>query len=74
MRKAFQAVPAWKDHLKANVSLKARLDAVFGTAGLDAWAGWCVWFSIKSLIILSVQSIPAFLFPRNIQTTTSLTH
>ncbi|KAF8498089.1 phosphoglycerate mutase-like protein [Russula emetica] len=40
MRQAFQAVPAWKDHLKANASLKARLDAVFGTAGLDAWASW----------------------------------
>lgn len=38
VRQNFQAVPAWKDHLKANASLKARLDAVFGTAGLDAWA------------------------------------
>jgi len=50
MRQAFQAVPAWKDHLKANASLKARLDAVFGTAGLEAWASWCVWFSINSLL------------------------
>jgi hypothetical protein len=38
MRQAFQAVPAWKDYLKANASLKARLKAVFGTVGLDAQA------------------------------------
>jgi hypothetical protein len=41
VRNAFQAVPAWTDHLLGNASLKARLDAVFGTAGLDAWASWC---------------------------------
>jgi 2-phosphoxylose phosphatase len=41
VRDAFQAVPAWTDHLRSNASLKARLDAVFGTAGLDAWASWC---------------------------------
>ncbi|KAH9976993.1 phosphoglycerate mutase-like protein [Russula compacta] len=40
VRNAFQAVPAWTDHLQANAPLKARLDAVFGTAGLDAWASW----------------------------------
>ncbi|KAH9966321.1 phosphoglycerate mutase-like protein [Lactifluus volemus] len=40
VRNAFQAVPAWTDHLLGNASLKARLDAVFGTAGLDAWASW----------------------------------
>lgn len=43
MRDAFQAVPAWTDHLEENASLKARLDRVFGTAGLDAWASWCVY-------------------------------
>lgn len=43
MREAFQAVPAWTDHLEENASLKARLDTVFGTAGLDAWASWCVY-------------------------------
>jgi hypothetical protein len=42
VREAFQAVPAWTDHLEANASLKAHLDAVFGTAGLDTWASWCV--------------------------------
>ncbi|KAI9463914.1 phosphoglycerate mutase-like protein [Russula earlei] len=40
VRARFQAVPAWTDHLRANAALKARLDAVFGTAGLDAWASW----------------------------------
>ena len=25
-----------------NAPLKARLDAVFGTASLDAWASWCM--------------------------------
>ncbi|KAI0277322.1 hypothetical protein BGY98DRAFT_980209 [Russula aff. rugulosa BPL654] len=55
MRQAFQVVPALKNHLKANAYLKARLDAIFGTAGLDTWASWCVWFSIKSLVMLSVQ-------------------
>jgi hypothetical protein len=41
VRDAFQAVPAWTTHLQTNTSLKARLDEVFGTAGLDAWASWC---------------------------------
>jgi hypothetical protein len=41
VRDAFQAVPAWTTHLSDNAPLKARLDAVFGTAGLDAWASWC---------------------------------
>ncbi|KAH9957830.1 histidine phosphatase superfamily [Russula dissimulans] len=40
VRDAYQAVPAWTDHLQANAALKARLDAVFGTAGLDAWSSW----------------------------------
>ncbi|KAH8989038.1 phosphoglycerate mutase-like protein [Lactarius hatsudake] len=40
VRDAFQAVPAWTAHLQENAPLKARLDAVFGTAGLDAWASW----------------------------------
>src|SRR6266850_2479171 len=38
VRDAFQTVPAWTTHLKTNASLKARLDEVFGTAGLDALA------------------------------------
>jgi hypothetical protein len=70
MRQAFQAVPAWREHLKANVSLKVRLDANVGTAGLDVRASWCVWFSINSLVELSVQPIPAFFFPQNNQMTT----
>lgn len=41
IRSAFQAVPAWTDHLAANTALKTRLDATLGTAGLDAWASWC---------------------------------
>ena len=41
VRDAFQAVPAWTDHLHGNASLKARLDDVFSTAGLDAWGSWC---------------------------------
>ncbi|KAH9017569.1 phosphoglycerate mutase-like protein, partial [Lactarius pseudohatsudake] len=40
VRDAFEAVPAWTAHLQENAPLKARLDAVFGTAGLDAWASW----------------------------------
>ncbi|EIW56337.1 phosphoglycerate mutase-like protein [Trametes versicolor FP-101664 SS1] len=40
IRAAFQAVPAWTDHLAANTALKTRLDATLGTAGLDAWASW----------------------------------
>ena len=42
VRDAFEAVPAWTAHLSENASLKARLDAVFGTAGLDTWASWCL--------------------------------
>ena len=42
VRDAFEAVPAWTAHLSENAQLKARLDAVFGTAGLDAWASWCL--------------------------------
>lgn len=42
VRAAYEAVPAWTAHLRENAPLKARLDAVFGTAGLDAWASWCL--------------------------------
>ena len=46
VRNAFKEVPAWTEHLSKNqgenMLLKARLDAVFGTAGLDAWASWCM--------------------------------
>ena len=42
VRNAFEEVPAWTEHLSENAPLKARLDAVFGTAGLDAWASWCM--------------------------------
>jgi hypothetical protein len=40
VRNAFEDVPEWTAHLSENAPLKARLDAVFGTAGLDAWASW----------------------------------
>ncbi|KAL5520558.1 hypothetical protein ACEPAG_9782 [Sanghuangporus baumii] len=40
IRDAYQSVPAWTDHLEANVDLKARLDATLGTAGLSDWASW----------------------------------
>ncbi|KAI0293662.1 phosphoglycerate mutase-like protein [Multifurca ochricompacta] len=40
IRDAFQAVPAWTDHLSSNVSLKARLDDAFGTADIGSWASW----------------------------------
>ncbi|CAL1698559.1 unnamed protein product [Somion occarium] len=40
IRDAFQSVPAWTDHLEANASLKARLDATLGTTGLADWASW----------------------------------
>ena len=42
VRDAFEEVPAWTEHLSENAPLKARLDAVFGTEGLDAWASWCM--------------------------------
>ena len=41
VRNAFEEVPAWTEHLNESAPLKARLDAVFGTAGLNAWAS-CV--------------------------------
>lgn len=41
VRDAFQAVPAWTDHLQENAALKARLDSTLGTAGLADWASWC---------------------------------
>ncbi|KAI0341131.1 phosphoglycerate mutase-like protein [Trametopsis cervina] len=40
VRNAYQSVPAWTDHLQANADLKARLDAMLGTAGLADWASW----------------------------------
>lgn len=40
VRAAFEAVPVWTAHLRENAPLKARLDTVLGTAGLDAWASW----------------------------------
>jgi hypothetical protein len=30
------------EHLSENALLEARLDAAFVTAGLDAWANWCM--------------------------------
>ena len=44
VRNAFEEVPAGAEHLPVseNAPLKARLDAVFGTEGLDAWASWCM--------------------------------
>ena len=42
MRDAFEEVPAWTEHLSENALLKARFDAVFSTAGLDAWTSWCM--------------------------------
>jgi hypothetical protein len=42
MHAAFQDVPAWTEHLSENAALNVRLDAVFGTAGLDAWAISCL--------------------------------
>ncbi len=53
VRAAFEAVPAWTAHLRENAPLKARLDAVFGTAGLDAWASWCLYPPILSSLSLS---------------------
>ncbi|KZT03230.1 phosphoglycerate mutase-like protein [Laetiporus sulphureus 93-53] len=40
IRSAFQAVPAWTDHLEKNAELQARLDATLGTTGLDDWNSW----------------------------------
>ncbi|KAI0659475.1 phosphoglycerate mutase-like protein [Cubamyces menziesii] len=40
IRSAYQTVPAWTDHLRTNAGLQARLDAILGTAGLDAWSSW----------------------------------
>lgn len=42
VRNAFEEVPAWTEHLSENAPLKERLDAMFGTAGLDAWVSWCI--------------------------------
>lgn len=44
VRNAFEEVPVWAEHLPVseNAPLEARLDAVFGTEGLDAWASWCM--------------------------------
>jgi 2-phosphoxylose phosphatase len=58
VRNAFQAVPGWTDHLRKNASLKARLDAVFGTAGLDAWASWCKVQCVLYIVACSVALIP----------------
>ena len=58
VRNAFQAVPAWTDHLRGNASLKARLDAVFGTAGLNAWASWCKVQRVLYIVACSVAQIP----------------
>jgi hypothetical protein len=57
VRNAFQAVPAWTDHLNGNASLKARLDAVFGTAGLDAWASWCKFQFVPHTVTFSVTQM-----------------
>ena len=54
VRDAFQDVPAWTTHLSDNAPLKARLDAVFGTAGLDAWSSWCLYpipFHLLTLLV-----------------------
>lgn len=40
IRNAYQSVPAWLDHLASNQTLKDRLDAMLGTAGLSAWSSW----------------------------------
>ncbi|KLO07369.1 phosphoglycerate mutase-like protein [Schizopora paradoxa] len=40
IRNAYQSVPAWTNHLEENAPLKARLDAMLGTAGLSAWSTW----------------------------------
>ena len=37
-----EGVQSWTEHRSENVWLKARLDAMFGTAGLDVWASWCM--------------------------------
>lgn len=42
VRDAFEKVQAWMEHLSENVWLKARLGAMFGTAGLNVWVSWCV--------------------------------
>lgn len=47
IRNAYQSVPAWTDHLHQNVDLKARLDAVFGTAGRSDWASWCAFLACE---------------------------
>ena len=41
IRAAYQAVPAWNDHIMQNQPLKDRLDAMLGTANLSAWSFWC---------------------------------
>ena len=42
VRNTFEEVPAWTENLSENAPLKARLDTVFGTQSLDAWASWCM--------------------------------
>lgn len=54
MRNAYQSVPAWTDHLQANADLKARLDAMLGTAGLADWASWC---TLSSKLDASSESL-----------------
>lgn len=56
IRNAYQAVPAWLDHIQANMGLKMRLDAMLGTAGLSDWAVWCrspVYLSLSKLLMTS---------------------
>ena len=53
VRNAFEEVQAWTEHLSENASLKARLDAVFGTAGLDASASWCMYPSPRCTLCVS---------------------
>jgi hypothetical protein len=52
-------VPVWTDHLKANVSLKARLGEVFGTVRLDTWAIWCEEATGGNESILRATRVPA---------------
>ncbi|KDQ07331.1 hypothetical protein BOTBODRAFT_167077 [Botryobasidium botryosum FD-172 SS1] len=40
IRSSYQSVSAWTDHLSQHTDLKARLDAILGTAGLNAWSSW----------------------------------
>jgi Plasma-membrane choline transporter len=49
--------PAWTDHYSRNALLKARLDAVFGTARLDAWASWCKFQRVLYTVAFSVAQV-----------------